>query len=676
MVARPRHRRRLLDAAPLPRRRSSCRPALEALEDRSLPSTGYILTSLASDVPGVAPVTDPNLVNPWGISVGPIGPFWLSDNGTGVSDLLTGGGQVQTVPVTVAGPRGARGTPTGTVFNDGPGFAISQNGVSAPSQFLFASTDGTISGWSPHVNLTAAVIAVDDSGAGAAYTGLATASDSQGHALLYAANVAAGTVDVLNANFQPVQTAGGFQDPNRPAGYAPFGIQAQNGRVYVTYIPQGNPTAGAGLGFVDVFSADGALEQHISGAGQFSFPWGLALAPANFGPFSGDLLVGNVGDGHINAFDPFSGSFQGALTGPSGTPLAIDMLWGLSFGNDHGAGASDTLYFTGGSDHEQHGLFGQIRPAAAGPADPASLAAFTPSASDDYPLPPAVGPSLPAEGVVRASTGPVLLPLSGSTLALAPTLSAPAADPVIAASVVTGLGNAVVLANHTAAEFSPGILLGSGASRLSAGPVRDAATGLQPALGSNVPSAAAGTGGGVSPRTESNLERDTVPSSELSPVTRLDSPAGLSALLDLNPGLSPEATPVPRESVTVGGPKGFGPRGGAEVQADKVGGEGDSQTGPVAGAGVAQGPEEGYRPPQSTHWSWLRNLSLTVGLALLWGYFSPARPRRSGAGFHGRPCADCQLPGLPGQPTRRAKSRNSSPLRSETAHPFSSPAVQ
>ena len=324
--------------------------SVEALEDRCLLSAvGYNQVNLASDLPGVAAVTVPSLVNPWGISFSPTGPFWFADNGAGDSDLLDGRGQV--VPLSVMVPPGGAsgGNPTGTVFNGGPGFAISANGVTEPSRFLFAAEDGTISGWTSAVDPTAAVVAVDNSALGADYKGLALASNAAGQSFLFAADFGRGEIDVFDQDFKPVERAGAFQDPNLPAGFAPFNIQYVNGQLFVAYAQQnpdkpGEELHGAGLGFIDVYDTNGALLSRFASQGTLNAPWGLALAPADFGRFGGALLVGNDGDGHINAFDPASGAFLGQLEDNNGAPIAIPDLWALTFGNGHEGGNANTLF--------------------------------------------------------------------------------------------------------------------------------------------------------------------------------------------------------------------------------------------------------------------------------------------------------------------------------------------
>ena len=356
-----------------------CRPrrfilALENLEDRRLLSVGaYAQTNLVSDIQGMATTFDPYLLNPWGLSYGPTSPFWVSDNGAGVSTLYTGQGVK--IPLTknpsqgvdIPSPDGSNptgGTPTGTVFNGGAGFVVSENGKSGPARFLFATEDGTIAGWAPNVDFNNAIIAVNNS-PGAVYKGLTIATDSAGDRLLYASNFRAGTVDVFDSTFAKATLPGSFQDPHLPAGYAPFGIQELGGNIYVTYAVQDvfkhDDVAGQGHGIVDVFNTDGVLEARVAQHGLLNSPWGLALAPANFGQFSNDLLVGNFGDGHINAFDLGTGNFRGQLRDPQGNPIAIDGLWGLKFGNGAAAGPTNTLFFSAGINGEADGLFGSLQ---------------------------------------------------------------------------------------------------------------------------------------------------------------------------------------------------------------------------------------------------------------------------------------------------------------------------
>jgi uncharacterized protein (TIGR03118 family) len=345
---------------------------VEYLEDRCMPA-GFLQTNLVSNLAGVAQFTDPNLVNPWGLSYAPGGVFWVSDNNAGVSTLYNGQGQAQSLVVDIPSPghpTGATGTPTGTVFNGGSGFVISAGGNSGPAIFLFATEDGTIAGWNPGVSTTQAVIAVDNSAnptaaTGAVYKGLAIGTDSTNRTLLYAANFRAGTIDVFDQNFHATTVPGGFTDTKIPAGFAPFDIQNLNGNLYVTYAKQDaakhDDVAGLGNGFVDVFNTNGVLLNRLVAGGQLDSPWGVAIAPANFGSFSNDLLVGNFGNGHINAYAPTNGAFVGTLTDGAGTPIAINGLWALKFGNGGQAGPTNTLYFSAGLNHENDGLFGSLQ---------------------------------------------------------------------------------------------------------------------------------------------------------------------------------------------------------------------------------------------------------------------------------------------------------------------------
>lgn len=330
----------------------------------------YQQTNLVSDLPGVAGVTDPNLVNSWGIVHGPTTPFWIADNGTGVSTLYNGAGTpfpvgsplVVTIPPPHDSLAGATAAPTGIVFNPTAGFAVAKGNVSGAALFLFATEDGTISGWNRNVDPTNAILEVDKS-PGAVYKGLAMGSNASGD-FLYATNFRAGTVDVFNSQFHQVSLAGSFTDRKLPHGYAPFGIANIDGKLVVTYALQDaakhDDVAGRGHGFVDVYDTNGHLIRRLVQRGQLDSPWGLALAPDNFGRFSNDLLVGNFGNGRINAFDPETGGFRGELRDAKNRPITIDGLWGLDFGNDASAGPSTTLFFTAGLNHEADGLFGSL----------------------------------------------------------------------------------------------------------------------------------------------------------------------------------------------------------------------------------------------------------------------------------------------------------------------------
>ena len=324
----------------------------------------FNITNLVSDgfVPAVT--IDPGLINPWGISYGPTGPFWVSDNNSGLSTLYNRAGAKQALTVTIAPTPGGAGsaTPTGQVFSSAKtDFTITAGGKSGPSRFIFDTEGGTISGWAPGVSLTNSVLAVDNSAAGAVYKGLAIGSTG-GANFLYAANFNSGQVEMYDGAFGLVKT---FTDPTVAAGYAPFNVQTLGGTLYVTFALQNaakhDDVSGAGNGYVDAFDLNGAfLRRIVSLGGQINSPWGLDLAPAGFGALAGDLLVGNFGDGTISAFDPVTGAFQGELLGNSGAPIVIGDLWGLINGNGAAGGDVNKVYFTAGLLDESHGLFGSL----------------------------------------------------------------------------------------------------------------------------------------------------------------------------------------------------------------------------------------------------------------------------------------------------------------------------
>jgi uncharacterized protein (TIGR03118 family) len=407
-------------------RQQRCRPTLEVLEDRHLLAAGFGLVNLASDVPGLARTTDPNVVNPWGLAFSPTGPFWLADNGSSVSDIIDGAGG----PFALVVPVPSGSAPTGVVFNGGSGFVISENGVAAPGRFLFVTEAGTIAAWTAVVDPARALLAVDNSTAGAVYTGVAVATTAAGRDLLYVADFGRATVDVFDQRFQPVTRAGAFQDPNLPDGFAPFNIQDIDNLLFVTYAERDanghDDVPGAGHGYIDVYNTDGSLLRRFASEGPLDSPWGLALAPSKFGAFGGDLLVGNNGDGHISAYDPQSGVLRGQLAGDNAAPIAIPYLWALSFGNGHVGGDSGTLFFAAGVDDSAHGIFGAIQAPTRRGADTAGSGVFDPHAPGepgDYPLPPRAGPALNPDSAVRPNPVVDLVPLTPSSLVLVPTLS-------------------------------------------------------------------------------------------------------------------------------------------------------------------------------------------------------------------------------------------------------------
>lgn len=326
----------------------------------------YAQHNLVSDGAVPADLVDPNLVNAWGLVSGPMTPWWIADNGTGRSTLYNVSTGAIALIVAIPGAMGQQSAPTGIVFNGGTGFVVTNSAGTSPARFIFASEDGTISGFRG----VPVVITVDNSASGAVYKGLAIDSPTTGN-FLYATNFHAGTVDVFDSHFNPVHMPGAFTDSTLPKGYAPFGIQNIGGIIYVTYALQDedkhDDVPGEGHGFINAFDTAGNLIRHVASRGQLNSPWGLALAPADFGFFSNDLLVGNFGDGHINAFDPMQllgdGEYQprGQLHSADGPPIAIDGLWALAFGSgDPANGPTNTLFFTAGPSDEQHGLFGTL----------------------------------------------------------------------------------------------------------------------------------------------------------------------------------------------------------------------------------------------------------------------------------------------------------------------------
>jgi uncharacterized protein (TIGR03118 family) len=320
-----------------------------------------------------AKITDPRMVNAWGISSSSTSPFWVSDNGTGVATLYSVNpttntpvqqGLVVTIPGdgSVTGQASSPNTPTGA-FNG--------------NAFLFVSEDGTISGWRGALGTTAEVLQSPDPTN--VYKGT-TLDTTGGHSYLLSANFRSGTIDVLKGDAGAPDLAGKFTDPGLPSGFAPFNVAILNGKVYVTYALKGagkDDMPGLGNGFVSVFDLNGNFLGRVASRGTLDSPWGLEIAPSSFGAFAGDLLVGNFVDGRINAFDLSSNSFVGQLLGTDGMPLTIDGLWGLKVGNNASGGSSQALYFSAGPDDETRGLFGVILPAALAPVtvpEPSSLA--------------------------------------------------------------------------------------------------------------------------------------------------------------------------------------------------------------------------------------------------------------------------------------------------------------
>jgi uncharacterized protein (TIGR03118 family) len=333
--------------------------ALAGVASSGVADDVYTVHDLVGDASGAAPATDATLINGWGLSAGPTTPWWVSDNGTNSTTLYNGSGTKQALTVSVPG------APTGTVFNGSAAdFVISQSGKTGAARFLFSTEGGTILGWSPTVNAATAVPGVDRSSTGAVYKGLTTLGDK-----LYATDFHNNHVDVFDASFNPVSAS--FSDPKLPKVYAPFGIQALNGSIFVTYAKQDadrkDDVPGNGNGYVDQFTPDGALVARVASGGRKNAPpnapWGLAVAPAGFGVFSGDLLVANFGNGRISAYQDRGGGkwvFKGQLRKGDQTLVAIDGLWAIAFGNGSAGGPASSLYFAAGPGGEAHGLFGSI----------------------------------------------------------------------------------------------------------------------------------------------------------------------------------------------------------------------------------------------------------------------------------------------------------------------------
>ena len=337
------------------------------------PASVYLVHNLVSDLPDTADFQDKNLVNPWGIAASATGPFWIGNNGSSTSTVYSTNGAPSTLVVTVPAPgKPTGGAVTGVISNATTAFAVTSAGKTKAASFVFCTEDGTISGWSPTVSATAAIVAVDQSAAGAVFKGC-VAGGTAAAPLLYVTDFHNGKVDVFDGNFNPVVSATAFLDPQIPAGFAPFGIATFGGNIYVTYAKQDgakyDDVASAGSGYVDVFDASGTLLKRLISGGALNSPWGMAMAPATFGAFGGALLVGNFGGGTINAFDPATGNLLGALQDNTGHNIPIPGLWGLYFGNGGKGGDPATLYFTAGiagpygEAPESHGLFGSIQAA-------------------------------------------------------------------------------------------------------------------------------------------------------------------------------------------------------------------------------------------------------------------------------------------------------------------------
>jgi uncharacterized protein (TIGR03118 family) len=382
----------------------------------------YVQHNLVSDIPGMADVTDPNLVDPWGISTSATSPFWVSNAGKSNTTLYNGAGAI--TPVVVAIPAGSKGpaksSPSGQVNNNTAAFILA-NGTKA--SFIFATEDGTISAWNGG---TASTVMVDNSGAGAVYEGLAIGTSANGPAL-YAPNFKTNAIDVFDGKFAPVTLAGNFTDPTLPAGFAPFNIWNLGGKLYVMYAKQNaakiRDSAGPGNGYVSTFDLNGNFLKRVASQGPLNSPWGVAIAPASWGAFGGALLVGNFGDGTINAFDLTAGTPLGTLQDKNGASIVNKGLWALTFGNGGSGGDPNTLYFSAGIQGETHGLLGAIAPptqiltvvngasGAAGPVAPGEIVlveGFTIGPS------PRAAATIPTTGALGTTTGSTKVSFDGN----------------------------------------------------------------------------------------------------------------------------------------------------------------------------------------------------------------------------------------------------------------------
>jgi uncharacterized protein (TIGR03118 family) len=325
----------------------------------------YDQHNLVSDDALAADHGDGNLRNAWGIAFNPFAVAWVANNHSGTSTLYDGTGKAVNLVVDIPSPSDSGGgSPTGVVFNASNAFVVTAGTASGPSRFIFATEEGVIAGWSPTADGTHAVMVVDNSSSNAIYKGLALSAGGSGQ-LLYATDFHNAKIDVFNSTFAAVTlAAGAFTDSKLPHGFAPFGIQAVGGNIYVTYALQDadaeDEQHGPGQGFVDVYDPNGILIRRVVSRGDLNAPWGVALAPAGFGAFSNALLIGNFGDGRINAFDPISGAALGPLRNSTHHPIEIDGLWGIAFGNGFASQPVNTLFFAAGPRDESAGLYGRI----------------------------------------------------------------------------------------------------------------------------------------------------------------------------------------------------------------------------------------------------------------------------------------------------------------------------
>jgi uncharacterized protein (TIGR03118 family) len=341
-----------------------CGVALASTVTRgSAKPNAYAIERLVSDKSARARTVDRRLVNAWGVASSPTGPWWTANEASASSTLYDGAGRKVSLSVSVAGG------PTGVVYHGGDGFLVSAGGASDPARFVYACEDGMLRAWTPTVPTswsTQAVVVVDEAAEAAVFRGIAIAGEH-----IYATDFHNARVDVYDSRWHRVVRRGSFIDRSIPDWYAPFGIRAIDNRIFVTYVwraPVNGNDAPTG-GYVDEFDLAGNLVAQVAHKGALNAPWGLTWAPQSFGRFGGDLLVGNFGDGRINAYRRSGAGWQhdGTLNDVHGRPLVVNGLWGLAFGNDGSAGSTDTLFFTSGphdwrgaTELDVHGLLGAI----------------------------------------------------------------------------------------------------------------------------------------------------------------------------------------------------------------------------------------------------------------------------------------------------------------------------
>jgi uncharacterized protein (TIGR03118 family) len=379
-------------------------------------ANSYLVHNLVSDLPSMADYQDPNLVDPWGIATTATSPFWIGNNGTGTSTIYGTTGAPSSLVVNIPTPAASTGgAVNGVIANTTTAFTVA---TGKAASFIFCTEDGTVSGWNSSVNATEAVITVDNSKSNAVFKGCVLGGTSTAP-VLYVTDFHNGLVDMFDGNFNPITSATAFVDSAIPAGFAPFNIANFGGKIYVTYAKQDaekhDDVAGAGNGYVDIFDGSGNLLTRLISQGALNSPWGMQMAPANFGQFGGALLVGNFGDGTINAFDPAKGTQLGTLQDPTGHPLTILGLWGLLFGNGGKGGDTSTLYFTAGipgpygEPLESHGLFGSIQA-------PPSFTTAVNGASFQAPLAPNTWASILGGALATTSRSWAATDFSGANL--------------------------------------------------------------------------------------------------------------------------------------------------------------------------------------------------------------------------------------------------------------------